>query len=354
MFFQPDPPAEKYLLRITAGPTYDPETHVTVPVNKPETVKIASSRADVELNVRIKNYRGLPPDSPPTSEYFSRGTHADDGDQYSISLRFTPRRPAAADPGTYDSEDADVRASVEESGGGAVEEGISGADLQFGNDFDAPIGEHLPPGFNAALNILKWWVDPGLEGDAYAEAPHLYGPALSSFNTVYCGAGTHDPAAGLVFSEGGDDDGMAARGKAGAPRGAKERMKWALKAENKERWTWEYGRTYGLDFFNPYIDFEGFKVQLPGFRVGILRYWDGQSLRYVWPLSLGLLVTARASRGYAHTLQIRPAEQEDERHLPRRGVFSVSQGRPQRRRVAQGPGGGGEEEGRGEEAVRCA
>ena len=235
-----------------------------------------------------------------------------------------------------------------------MEEGISGADLLFGNDFDAPIGEHLPPGFNAAINILKWWVDPGLEGDAYADAPHLYGPALSSFNAVYCGAGTHDPAAGLVFSEGGDGDGMAARGKAGAPRGAKERMKWALKGENKERWTWEYGRTYGLDFFNPYIDFEGFKVQLPGFKVGILRYWDGQSLRYVWQSLLGVSLRHLLQGADAHALQIRSAEQEDERRLPRRRLLAVPQRRPQRRRVAQGPGRGGEEEGSGEEAVRCA
>ena len=65
------------------------------------------------------------------------------------------------------------------------------------------------------------------------------------------------------------------------PREAAERAKWALKRGNKESWRWEYGRSYGFDFFNPYVDFEGYKVQLPGFKMGVLRYWDGQSLRYV-------------------------------------------------------------------------
>lgn len=292
MFFQQEPPADKFLLRITGGPSYDPSTHVTVPVNKPETVKFTSSRADVELNVRIKGYRGLPADSPSSSGYFYRGTHVEDGDQYSICFRFTPRRPVSRDPGAYESEgvDEDVLSESGSEIGVDDEAGIRGGDLQFGNDFDKPIRDYLPPGFNTALNIVKWWIDPGLDGDAYSDTPHLFGPALSSFNTVHCGLGTYDPSVGLIFSEGGDEEGLRMRGEVGIPKGSKERVKWALSRGNKEKWMWEYGRTYGFDFFNPYVDFEGFKVQLPGFKVGVLRYWDGQSLRCVLPpLSIRLI-----------------------------------------------------------------
>ncbi|OHF04680.1 hypothetical protein CORC01_00151 [Colletotrichum orchidophilum] len=252
--------AEKYILRVTAGPGYDLDSQVEVPVNQSHPTKITSALADVELNVRIQNYAGLPRNSPSTSPYFSTEPHATNNDQYSISFRFTPKKPA-------DASSAD---------------GISAEDLQFGNDFDHPIRDRLPPGFNTALNIVKWWIDPGLDGDAYADVPHLYGPALSSFNIIQVGPGAHDEEkGGLWFEEGGDEAGLEAREKVGAPATAKERMKWALRKDSKDKWLFEYGKTYGLDFFNPYLDFANLALRLPGFQLAIMKYWDGQGLRYV-------------------------------------------------------------------------
>ncbi|KAL0934705.1 F-box domain containing protein [Colletotrichum truncatum] len=248
---------DKYILRVTAGPNYDADSQVEVPVNKPQPIKISTELADIELNVRIQKYAGLPRQSPETSSYFSTEPHATNNDQYSISFRFTPKKPE-----------------------GATGEGISAADLQFGNDFDHPIRDRLPPGFNTAMNIVKWWIDPGLEGDAYADTPYLYGPALSSFNVVHAGAGTYDEQkGGLWFEEGGDDDGMEMREKIGAPTTSKERMKWALRKDSKEQWLFEYGKTYGMDFFNPYLDFSNLSLRLPGFQLAIMKYWDGQGLR---------------------------------------------------------------------------
>ncbi|KAF6830953.1 F-box domain containing protein [Colletotrichum plurivorum] len=249
--------ADKYIVRVTAGPRYDADSQIEVPVNKPQPIKISTDLADIELNVRIQNYAGLPRQSPETSPYFSTEPHATNNDQYSISFRFTPKKPA-----------------------GAEGEGISAADLQFGNDFDHPIRDRLPPGFNTAMNIVKWWIDPGLEGDAYADTPYLYGPALSSFNVIHAGAGTYDEEkGGLWFEEGGDEAGLEAREKAGAPATSKERMKWALRKESKEQWLFEYGKTYGMDFFNPYLDFSNLALRLPGFQLAIMKYWDGQALR---------------------------------------------------------------------------
>jgi hypothetical protein len=146
----------KYRLQVTAGPEYDPACHIIVPVNQQETVTFENDRAFVSLCVRVKNYRGYPEGSPPTNAYFSHALHKDK--EYSVSFSFQPKIA------------------------------ISGDSLVFGNDFDNPIRDRLPPGFNTALRIVKWMIDPGLYGDAYADRPFLYGPALSSLNSLrICG-----------------------------------------------------------------------------------------------------------------------------------------------------------------------
>jgi hypothetical protein len=305
--------ADKYIIRVTAGPDYDLASHVEVPVNSPEPVHIASDLIEADLNVRVHNYRGLPRNSPTTSPYFEREPHRYNGDQYSIAFRFRLKRPQAT-PGVTDEkgvkeadgdaeqQDKDKTENGDKNEGGRNQDdedeerqsddsdeddtpaaaGVLATDLQFGNDFDHPIRDRLPPGFGTAMNIVKWWIDPGLEGDPYADNPYLYGPALSSFNAVHVGEGEHDEEkGGLWFEEGGDEKGIEWRRSVGAPDDARQRMKWALKAGNKERWTWEFGRTYGVDFFNPYIDFNEFALRLPGFNLPIMRYWDGQGLRYV-------------------------------------------------------------------------
>ena len=250
--------ADKYILRITAGPGYDESKHVEVPVNTPNPVRFTSELADIELNVRVQNYRGLPRHSPTGSPYFETEPHAYNKDQYSICFRFTPKAPKGTPKGS-------------------TERGISGMDLQFGNDFDRPIRDKLPPGFNTAMGIVRWWIDPGLDGDAYADKPFLYGPALSSFNAMAVGAGEFDEGKGGIWvQEGGD---QAKREKYDMPADSKARMKWALNDEAKEDFVFEYGQTYAVDFFNPYVDFSEFALRLPGFHLPILKYWDGQALR---------------------------------------------------------------------------
>ncbi|KAI2630200.1 DUF1769-domain-containing protein [Hypomontagnella submonticulosa] len=294
--------AEKYVIRVTAGSDYDLDRHTVVPVNSHEPVRIGNESFDAELYVRVRNYHGLPRNSPNTSPYFSQEPHATNNDQYSIAIRFTPKKPSSSsnskasstEPSRSSSksklsEDPPSTRSSSPSAGDDDDDddddedstdGISGEDLQFGNDFDHPIRDRLPPGFSYAMNIVKWWIDPGLEGDAYADQPYLYGPALSSFNAIHVGPGEHDPEkGGLWFEEGGDEDGLRERQDIGVPTTAKDRMKWALKPANRSRWVFQYGKTYSLDFFNPYLDFNEFSLRLPGFTLPIMKYWDGQSLR---------------------------------------------------------------------------
>ncbi|KAK8852043.1 DUF1769-domain-containing protein [Apiospora arundinis] len=272
--------AEKYVLRVTAGSTYDVDTHEVVPVNSSEPLKISNEFMDVELNVRVQNYQGLPRNSPKTSAYFSQPPHDYNKDQYSISFRFTPKKQTSGASSTATEKKAEESDDSDDDAAKQPTNGISAADLQWGNDFDHPIRDRLPPGFNTAMGIVKWWIDPGLDGDAYADEPYLYGHALSSFNSVHVGKGENDPEkGGLWFDEGGDEEGMEARKAIGAPDGAKQRMKWALRADSKEKWLFEHGKTYGVDFYNPYLDFGDFSLKLPGFTLPIMKYWDGQGLR---------------------------------------------------------------------------
>ncbi len=197
---------------------------------------------------------------------------------------------------------------------------IRGDELVFGNDFDVPIRDRLPPGFGKAFKLVRWVIDPGLEGDPYADKPYLYGPALSSVNlfrvgeraaslreyrargsgggggTTAAGAGDNSGSSGGgggavgaggtaadetdkkkdnngngadvvdgdgyddddgVVLEGGDGDGQRIRDDKGVPREAAARRKWFLDEARRKEWLFEPGRVYHADFFNPYIDFNG-------------------------------------------------------------------------------------------------
>lgn len=53
--------ADKYLLRVTAGPTYDPATHTLVAVNTSSPTRISTSLCTASIRVRVQNYRGTFP-----------------------------------------------------------------------------------------------------------------------------------------------------------------------------------------------------------------------------------------------------------------------------------------------------
>ncbi|KPI45927.1 uncharacterized protein AB675_806 [Cyphellophora attinorum] len=259
----PDKPHE-YRLRVTAGPAYDASTHHPVKVNSSERSTIDTPSMTVEYAIRIKHFTGLPA-SNETSPYFEHHLHT--SDQYSISLAFIPKVD------------------------------IPGSDLVFGNDFDRPIRDRLPPGFNQAFKFVKWWIDPGLEGDVYADKPYLYGPALSSWNTLrICDPieptdkpekyAVPDPEKfhGDVVEEGASSDAAKEyRTSLGVPDDSAARKKYFLTEAHRESFTFEKGRLYQADFFNPYLDFNDFSLKLPGFSLNVIKYVDAKTheLRYV-------------------------------------------------------------------------
>ncbi|KAE9980035.1 hypothetical protein EG327_006723 [Venturia inaequalis] len=243
---------QKYLLKVTAGPSYENQEDVHVNTNTP--AKISSEHIDAHVHVRVKDFRGLPKTSPALSPYFSHPTHT--RDLYSISFSFIPKRP------------------------------ISGNDLVFGNDFDHPIRDKLPPLFGKAFSYVTSFIDPGLYGDPYADAPYLYGPMLSSVNVFRVGEKEgldEEYEEGEVLEEGAEDEeGEGLRKKAGLPSVGSKRMKHFLQEGKRKEWESEEGRVYSCDFFNPYLDFNQFALKLPlGLSLNILGNWDGQALRYV-------------------------------------------------------------------------
>ncbi|KAK4508809.1 hypothetical protein PRZ48_002548 [Zasmidium cellare] len=258
--------ADKYILSVTAGPNYE-DQHL-IPINTEQPTRITSPHLTASLNVRIQNYRGLPKDSPTTSPYFSHPHHSKD--LYSLGFTFTPK------------------------------EDLNGHDLVFGNDFDHPIRDKLPPGFNQAFKIATWFIDPGLYGDVYADEPYLYGPLLSSINVLRIGPKddkeqekVEEVRANeevLVVEEGADGDGEQVREELGLPAESAARQKWFLQEGRLRDFTFEKGREYALDFFNPYLDFNDFSLKLPaygflpGINIPVLGSWASsgqQPLRYV-------------------------------------------------------------------------
>lgn len=139
----------------------------------------------------------------------------------------------------------------------------------FGNDFNQPIRDSIPPGFNTALKIVKWAIDPGLDGDPYADKPYLYSPGLASWNYLRVGEKVNlDEEVGevnrheriAVVEEGGEGSGEAEREKLQIPGDAAQRKKHFLDENKRKEFVFEKGRQYSVDFGNPYLGFNGMLI----------------------------------------------------------------------------------------------
>lgn len=158
--------------------------------------------------------------------------------------------------------------------------------LLLGNDFDHPIRDRLPPLFGQAFKYAKTWIDPGLDGDPYADEPYLYGKCLSSVQTFRVGKkdgkssaeGGEDVA---VVDEGADgEEAEQVRHDKGIPATGSARQKYFLNEQHRKDFVLEKGRRYDCDFYNGYLDFNDFSLKLPlGLSMSVVRHWDGQPLR---------------------------------------------------------------------------
>lgn len=158
------------------------------------------------------------------------------------------------------------------------------------NTLDHPVRDRLPPGFNTAFKIVKEFIDPGLQCDAYADEPWLYGPSLSCWFAFRLGEKVEEgqdfpaPSEENVTREGADGSGQEERERLGLPENNEKRRKYFLDAKHREGFVFQKGRCYEADFFNPYLDFGNCALKLPGFSLNVIKYVDQKShcLRYVF------------------------------------------------------------------------
>ena len=67
------------------------------------------------------------------------------------------------------------------------------------------------------------------------------------------------------------------------PSNWKARRKFFIDQSRLGKFTFEKGRMYHADFFNPYLDFSNFSLRLPGFSISVAKYIDEKThhLRFV-------------------------------------------------------------------------
>ena len=108
--------------------------------------------------------------------------------------------------------------------------------------------------------MVKWTLDPSLDGDAYADKPYLFSPALATFNYFRIGEkmGKSDELPTLhneVIEEGADGE-EATEMRRMFPD-ADSRKKFFQNEANRKEFEFEAGRLYLVDFGNPYLAFSG-------------------------------------------------------------------------------------------------
>jgi uncharacterized protein DUF1769 len=253
---------EKYLLRVSAGPSYDESTQLPVLVNGHFATPFENEFMKGNIKVRIRDYKGLPLYSPQSSAYFEHPSRSKE--QYSISFSFVPKID------------------------------INAADTLWGNDFDHPVRDRLPPGFSVAVKIVKEFVDPTIELDAYADKPWMYAPAMASFFAFSVGEKKsleEWSKGGIPFmpgdeplEEGASGNGAEVREALKFPEDRSARRKFCRSKDNLKDMKFEAGRLYQADFFNPYIDFGSFSLKLPGLSINCIKYINDKThkLRYVF------------------------------------------------------------------------
>jgi hypothetical protein len=246
-----------YRILVTAGPSYDKADHQPVVVNSGQPVVVENEFVRAKIKVRVRAYRGLPSHSPAHSPYFDDPGH--ERDLYSIAFSLVPKQD------------------------------LPSIDTVWGNDFDHPIREKLPPGFNTAFKIVKEFIDPALSCDAYADEPWLYGPSLTSWfafriGDVVCEDEVPFQEDEAPMKEGADGSGHDVRRKHNLPDTGDKRRLHFRNPTHREAFVFEKGRVYQGDFFNPYIDFVNRTLRLPGFTMKVTKYLEHKShcLRYVF------------------------------------------------------------------------
>lgn len=224
-------------ISVTAQTVYNGQK-IPINVNSEIPLKLETDDFDIYVLVRIKGYANESASHEKTSSesnYFDSEEHKRD----SFSVQFVV----------------------------TFKKDVTGDQLKWGNDWDKPIRDILPWGFSAAFSAFKYAVDPGVDGDVYADKPWIYGAALSSINYMEKLDKNTDPE--------------SVRGPI-EEKDASARHKKYLDKEELKKFTFRKGESYAFDFANPYLEMSSTpKIKMPGFTFDVGKYAGMTELRYV-------------------------------------------------------------------------
>lgn len=112
-----------------------------------------------------------------------------------------------------------------------------------------------------ALGVVRTVLDPSIHGDAYADNPYLYSPALATWNQFQIGDKGDDKRlleSNTVVDEGASSKPDAeVRTKLSIPVDAAGRRKHFQHEASRKAFDFEPGRVYMADFGNQYLNFAG-------------------------------------------------------------------------------------------------
>ncbi|KAI5245912.1 hypothetical protein E4T42_06674 [Aureobasidium subglaciale] len=323
--------ASKYYIQVAAATSYDDTKAKQIIINGAPT----ELNKNAKVAVRIKEYQGLPLDSPATSPYFDDHEHSND--TYSIAVSWIP------------------------------EEDIDANDLVWGIELINPIRDRIPGRFiTTAFNIVKGFIDSSLKCDPDADQPWLNGPVLCS-SAITFGIGSKGtcelPA---ILAEGGLSDDSAVRQKHNIPTSDSQRRKHFLDEQHRKDFVFEKGRCYAFDFHNGYIDWKNYALKLPGFSFGVLKYINdrthttrfvlksrstgtvcvattfrllyGEELEKAKKKTAAAATTQTGESGEAQTQHVNGAEEQQKE--PRNGSLGNSNGEQGQLAPLQGPDAG--------------
>lgn len=229
--------ASKYFIQVAAATSYDDSKAKQVVINGAPT----ELNKNAKVAVRIREYQGIPLDSPATSSYFEDRAHAND--TYSIAVSWIP------------------------------EEDIDANDLVWGIELINPIRDRIPGRFiTTAFNIVKGFVDSSLKCDPNADQPWLNGPVLCSTAITFSIGSKNTCEIPAILAEGSLSDDSAIRKSHNIPPSESQRRKYFLDEKNRKDFVFEKGRCYAFDFHSGYIDWKNYALKLPGFSFGVLKY----------------------------------------------------------------------------------
>ncbi|ORZ19420.1 hypothetical protein BCR42DRAFT_347943, partial [Absidia repens] len=173
----------------------------------------------------------------------------------------------------------------------------SADDIVFGNQFDQPLC--LPRGFFLLTKFAQWW-DPGLDLHLQEEQPYAYSPLIVTLNTLHITTTSSDaqqqkdvendtgytmqqcdPSAEisqpLLFQE----NTQLILPRYDTPLSSSKRQYYFSNLENRRQVSIESDQMWIGDFCNGYLDMMNGSIQIPGFSLDVLKYYQGQPLRFI-------------------------------------------------------------------------